>query len=226
VFGKPGSGKTTLLKTLIPLGEPILFLSVEAGHLVLKNVKVDMIDMTVDDNGKLLPAGERLKALRRVYTFLQTDEARNKYKWIFIDSLTEIAQNIVEGLQSDPKYQDEKMALRMWGVYTQELKTLIKAFRDLPHYNVVVTALAEEDKDEMGSLVTGVMMQGKISQQVPAWFDEVFYLSARKDKEGKEIRKLLTSATDRVIAKDRSGALEQLEEPDLAKVVNKIRGEK
>lgn len=223
IIGHAGAGKTFLASTI---KESVLVVSAESGLLTLKKFKIPYVDITVDDKGEAIPEAKRIARLAEVYKWLQTAEPRAAYKWIFIDSLTEIAQNMVKALDSDPQYSSEKMALKKWGQYNTEMKGMIKAYRDLPYYNVVFTALAEDDKDEStGMIVKRVMMPGKISQQVPAWFDEVFYLGTSKDAEGNDVRKLLTSATERIPdPKDRSGNLDKFEQPDLAIIINKIRG--
>lgn len=221
VFGAPGVGKTSLAGTT---GEPTIVISAEAGLLVLKDKDLDVLDITTDDQGKLLPKEARFARLKEAFAFLTTDAARTKYKWVVIDSLTEIGQNLVEHLQQ--KYPNAKDALVMWGEYSKDIRSLIKAFRDLPYYHVVFTALSDKEKDENGQFFTGIALNGKISQALPGFFDEVFYLQVLKDHEGKTSRRLLTQATDTIVAKDRSGALNPYEEPNLKTITNKITGRK
>jgi phage nucleotide-binding protein len=221
VYAPPGSGKTTLAKTI---NEPTLVISAEAGLLVLKDADIDVVDITTDDNGQLIPKESRIKRLTEAYSYLLKPESQAKYKWVFIDSLTEIGQNLVEQLQKE--HPDRKDALVLWGEYSKNMRSIIKALRDLPHYNVVMTALSERDKDENGVYTTGVALNGKISQALPGFFDEVFYYDLRKDSEGKVVRRLLTQATDTVVAKDRSGMLKQFEEPNLNQIAKKIKGGK
>jgi hypothetical protein len=220
VFGSSGAGKTTLISTA---EEPVLIISFESGLLSIAGKDIDVIDATTDDAGNLLPKGDRINRLKEVYQFLLTEDARAKYKWIAIDSLTELAQNIIEDLHT--KFTDRKDGFVMWGEYAKEIKGIIKAFRDLPYYSVIFTALATEDKDESARRYYKINVQGKISEELPAYFDEVFYLFVKDNDDGTSTRKLLCKAHAAVpFAKDRSGKLSEFEEPNLTTIAHKIKG--
>lgn len=218
VYGPAGSGKTTLAGTT---GEPTIVISAEAGLLSLASQDLDYIDISHDDEGNFIPASKRYDKLAEAFKFLNGDEARSKYKWVVIDSLTEIGQLLTEKLQT--KYPDRKDALVMWGEYSQELRSMIKAFRDLRGYNVVFTALSQPDKDENGRRFMAIMLQGKISEQLPGFFDEVFFYTQIEDQEGVARRVLVTGMTEKTPAKDRSGKLAQYERPHLGEIAKKIR---
>jgi len=222
VYGYPGVGKTTLAGTLEPLGK-VLFISFEAGTGSIAGLDIPMLDCTVNDKGEILLPKARLDKVKEAYKYLLTDEAKEKFDHIFIDSISEIADCIVESLQNNPEYSDPSKALKMWGQYTKEMKTFIKLFRDLPHYNVIFTSLLDNDKDESGNFSKGLAFPGKISQRAPQFFDEVFMLEVKKDKEGNEHRMLLTDSTTNAIAKDRSGVLEKYEPADLSLIIEKIK---
>jgi hypothetical protein len=219
VIAPAGHGKTTLAKTT---GESTIVISAEAGLLVLKDHKIAVLDITTDDKQQMIPKERRIARLFEAYKYLCSKEAQELYKWVVVDSLTEIGQNLVEQLQAE--YPDRKDALVMWGEYNKQMRSLIKAFRDLPYYNVLMTALSEREKDEHGQFSTGVSLNGKISQQLPAYFDEVFYLDVFEDPTTKERqRRLLTQPTGSIVAKDRSSKLDQYEPADIALIAAKIR---
>lgn len=214
VYGTSGIGKTSLAKTI---GEPTLLISAESGLLTLAGSDIDVIDISQDDNGNVIPKEKRIVRLGEVYQFLLSEDAKKKYRWIFIDSLTEISQNLVEALQAE--YPDRKDSLVLYGENSKRLRSLVKSFRDLPHYNVVFTALSTIDKDEAGMRFTTIDLVGNFASKLPGFFDEVFFMSV--DKDGK--RFLVTETTDRAVAKDRSGKLDKLEVPDLSVISKKIR---
>ena len=68
------------------------------------------------------------------------------------------------------------------------------------------------------------MMPGqKLGQQIPYFFDEVFQLFVYQDPNTKqEIRALRTKKDAQFEAKDRSGALDEWEQPDLTAIFKKI----
>lgn len=218
VYGSPGVGKTTLASTT---GAPTLILSAEGGLLSLVDHDVDFIDITTDETGNILDKADRMDKLRDAFDLIQTDEVRAKYKWLFVDSLTEISQIVIEKYQK--MFPERKDGLVMWGEYAKEMRSIIKAFRDLSGYNVVFTALAKTEKDDNGRRFTGLDLSGQIASQAPAYFDEMFYYHTFEDSDGEFKRALITAPTDKVIAKDRSGRLEQYEEPNLSKIAKKIR---
>lgn len=218
VYGQSGAGKTTLAGTI---EEPTLVISAEAGLLPLRGKKIDVIDLSIDDNDKIIPKDKRAARLTEVYAYLCTEEAKKKYKWIFLDSLTEINQVILDELMV--KYPSRSDSLPMYGELSLRMKALIKAFRDLPFYNVVFTALSEIEKDENGARFVTVSLIGKFAAQLPQYFDEVFYLQAITNESG-TTRRLITAQSDRIIAKDRSGKLASMEEPHLGNIAKKIRG--
>jgi phage nucleotide-binding protein len=216
VYGPAGIGKTTLAGTL---KSRTLIISAESGLLSLQNKEIDVIDLSLDDNDKPLPKSERIAKLRKIYQWLTTDEVMKKYKAVFIDSLTEINMNMLEYLQT--QFPDRKDSLVMYGELSKNMRALITLFRDLPHYDVIFTALAETEKDENGFRFQTVQLVGSFASRITGYFDEVFYMTHSLDGE----RVLLTQKTDRIIAKDRSGKLSTEEKPDLGIVLEKILSE-
>lgn len=214
VYAESGAGKTTLASTI---KERVLVISAESGLLCLAAHSIDVIDITADDNGNMIPEEKRMIRLGDAYKYLLTDECKKKYDWIFIDSLTELSQNLIKSLQVE--YPDRKDSLVMYGENSKKIRSLIKSFRDLPFYNVVFTALSSIEKDENNQRYIGVDMVGKIATTVPALFDICLYLA--KTEEG---RFLVTGGTEKLVAKDRSGKLSKQEPANLQVIIDKIRG--
>ena len=217
VYGQPGVGKTTLAKTL---PGKVLIVSAEAGLLSLADQDIDFVNLNEGDDGSVLKKEKRNEKLASVYEWLLTDkECRKKYDWIFIDSLTEISQNLVDALQT--VYTGKDDGYKLWGEYNKRAMGLVKSFRDLPYYSVVFTALEEEEQDDFKRRFIKVKMQGKIGRNLAGYFDEVFYMHVKDSKTGE--RQILTGLSDQVQAKDRSGKLERSEPADLGLIVQKIQ---
>ncbi len=203
VYGASGSGKTSLIGTL-PEDETLI-ISAESGLLSLADKSIDVLEVKTFDD------------VIEAFKFLKTEEAA-KYKNIAIDSLTEISSMLVTSLEKNPTYQEPKMALKMWGEYSNRMTALVKAFRDLDR-NVIFTALPESVNDG-GMIIKRPFIAGsKVQGLLVSFFDECFYLHV--DSDGN--RTLQTQPDNSVEAKDRSGKLDNPETPDLTVVFNKIR---
>lgn len=220
IYGPSGSGKTYLART-IPAGRGII-ISAEAGLLVLAGIAIAVLDMTLDDDGKVIPKEKRMARLAEFFKYLNTEEAIQKYDWVMIDSLTEISQNILEALALE--FPDRKEALPMWGEYNKRMRSMIKSFRDLPHYHVVMLALSTVEKDENARMIHTVDVNGKISSQMPQYFDEVFFIQLIEDGKGGMKSVLHTKDTGKTFGKDRSGKLAPIEDGNLSKIFDKIQG--
>ena len=139
VYGAPGVGKTTLAASL---KEKVLVISAEAGLLSLADRDIDVIDITKDDQGKPIPKEKRTDRLIEIFQAVCKAEFYKKYRWLFLDSLTEIGQNMHESLLLI--YPDKKDSMNLWGDYSKKATSMVKSFRDLPHYNVVFTGLEKK----------------------------------------------------------------------------------
>lgn len=210
ILGPSGSGKTSLAKTLS--GKTIV-ISAEAGLLCLKGSDIDYIDITQNDKGEVLRTSlERLQRLMNVFDWLH---AGTEYKNVYVDGLTEISEILVEELNK--QFPDRKDSFPMWGEYNKKMRSVIKNFRDLP-YNVFLTTVTKIDKDENNRRIITFQVAGSISEKLPQYFDEVFYVHVDENKK----RWLVTGLSDVIPAKDRSGKLLPTEEADLSAIADKI----
>ena len=225
IYGESGAGKTSSLGTLIG---KTLIISSEKGTKVLEGLDIDCIDIsehdterTPDGDAKVLEkAGERIAKLRRVFKWLLEGAKDDKgkqvgYVNVCVDSLTEIGDLYMEYLGE--KYPDRKDSFPMWGEYAKMMRGTVRNFRDLP-FNVFITVLAKPDKNEVGKRYMTFDIPGSISDKLPQFFDEVFYVHA--DSEG--VRSIMTQKTDTLLCKDRSNKLESKEVCDLGEIMKKI----
>ena len=217
IYGESGIGKTYIASTL---PGKTLIISAESGLLSLAGFDIDMIDLNFNDSGKVNSKTTRLEEFKKIIAWLHTEEIQKKYNNIFIDSLTEIAQNLVESLLV--KYPNRSDALVLWGEYAKEISYIIKLFRDLPKFNVIMTALVKFDKDDTDQRYAMIDLQGSIVNRLPQFFDEVFFYNIILGENKKLVRVLQTSKSDRFVAKDRSGKLLPVEIPNLSAIFDKI----
>ena len=114
----------------------------------------------------------------------------------------------------------------MYGLYGELIKKFIKFTRDM-NKNIFYTSLEKIEKDEMGKRFSLPDIAGSIAQKCPALFDFVFHMKVF-EREGEEVRVLITKKKDGSIAKDRSGKLDEYVKPDLGAIIDKVfkKGEK
>ena len=218
IYGKSGIGKTTLAATT-PNPLKTCIISLENGLRSIADKNLAVYDCAVDAHGKELERHVRHDKFLHALKVFQTDEVKAKYDFIIVDSLTEIAQNLVEKLKL--AYPDKKDAMKLWGDYNDAMLNIVKSIRDLKSYAIIVMALDKIEVDDFQRRFHGVDIAGKIANRLPAFFDEVFYYDLF-EIEGKKERLLLTSTGENYLAKDRSGKLEAFEKPNLTAIINKI----
>ena len=203
IYGRSGVGKTTLAGTT----PDVLMLSAEAGVLSLRDKSIPMIQITT------------VAELSEAYHWITTNPQAKSFKTIFLDSITEIAEQVLSNAKLQVK--DPRQA---YGELIEKMNMLVRSFRDLPGKNVVMLAKQESHLDEVSKMTMfGPAMPGsKVSQQLPYLFDEVFRLGVGKTPDGTEYRFLQTQPDLQYEAKDRSGVLDAIEPPNLSHIFNKI----
>lgn len=207
VYGVAGIGKTSLAKNL---PGKTLIVSAESGLLSLKGTDIDV-----------WPVKNWLD-LSEMTRFLQTKPAQEKYKFIFIDSLTELGERLIEHLK--PNY-NAKQTMKLWGEYSDRMTLFVKSFRDFEPYNVIFTALEKVKTDENNVRHIELDLYGKIADKLPAYLDEFFRMVKVTQKDGNSFRLLQTEIMNNAVAKDRSGSLKRpYEIADLGYVYNKVLG--
>lgn len=226
VYGSAGSGKTHLLGTL---NEPVLIFDFERGVQSLRNKKITYFDMTEDFDGNYVKDVDRHALLLKALHSLKTGKLLEKdVKWIAIDSLTELAENIIKFERVEERKRAERTneninGFNVWGNYIEKVIDLIKGLRDMSKYNIIITALATKHKDDSTGIESlTAALQGNVKDRIPAIYDQVLYLHREENDE----RFLMSKSTHGFICKDRSGTLDPKEPADLSVLVKKIRGAK
>lgn len=200
VYGQSGAGKTVLCAGM---PTPII-LSAEGGLLSLRDVDLPVIEIA------------SLQDLHEAYAYC----IQSEHESVCLDSISEIAE-LVLGVEKKAT-KDPRQA---YGAMQEKMADLLRAFRDIPKH-VYFSAKLERIKDELtGAVLFGPSMPGqKLAQSIPYFFDEVFCLRVEKDAEGAPQRWLQTNEDVQRLAKDRSGALDMFEPPNLGAIITKING--
>ena len=203
-YGQAGAGKTHMIRTL---PSPVI-LSAEAGLLSLAGADLPFIEIG------------SVGALREAYDWLASSAEAQQFQSVALDSISEIAEVILVAEKAAAK--DPRQA---YGAMQELLASIIRQFRDLPGRHVYMSAKLEKATDEMGRVLYAPSMPGnKTGQQLPYFFDEVLALRVERDADGSPQRALMCHSDGLWQAKDRSGALDPWEVPDLGAIIRKIEG--
>lgn len=153
---------------------------------------------------------------RKLYNSIDEETNSLYYKTVIIDSLTELQKLdmvtiMKEVVAARPQQDPDTPSQREWGKSAEHMRKIIRAYRDLP-CNLIATALAASVTDQTSN-VTSLFpsLPGKLRTEVPGFFDVVGLLRVDIVNDN-PVRLLQTAKSARVIAKDRTGALEPVEE--------------
>lgn len=216
-YGPSGVGKTVLggSMSVVPALGPSLGIDIEGGMTSLAAFGYDSIDLT-----RVNAFTSSDESFMKVYQFLCGPD--NIYASAILDSITELQAMVVdESLKEAGKKQPD---LAVWNLVTGKMRKAIRRIRDLPMH-VVTTALERQVKDEgTGVMVRQPSLNGKMSEELPGYFDIVARIDTKRGKEGKLIRVAHFEGDDTFRAKDRTGALGRtMEDPTMDKIWNLIR---
>jgi hypothetical protein len=202
VYGRSGAGKTRLAGT----GPRPFIFSAESGLLSLRK---ERIPYTVIKTLKELEDAREWA--------LKSSEARN-FDTLSLDSVSEIAEVLLASEKE--KTRDPRKA---YGELSTKVIEVLRDFRDMPQKHVLFIA-KEEQLEVNGARVARPSFPGQqLSQQMPYFFDEVFQIVPFEDPATKAWSAALKTRTDQYSeAKDRSGALDLWEPPNLTHIFNKI----
>lgn len=222
VYAESGAGKTLLCATA---PQPLL-ISAESGLLSLSQQNIERVfgvntpGITYD-----IPVAyiRTVQDLVEVYNWLTNpiNKAREMFRTICLDSLSEIGEAILTNAKAQVK--DNRQA---YGELIEKTIDTVKKFRDIQGFHVYMAAKMEWMKDEATGMTKywPSMPGSKLGPQLPYLFDEVFRLGVGKTPQGQKYRFLQTDSDLQYIAKDRSGALAELEPANLTLIFNKILG--
>jgi hypothetical protein len=210
IYGQSGIGKTTLAGTL---SGKTLIISAENGLLALASKDIDYLTVSAWAD------------LHSVTLFLNCDKSA-EYKNIFVDSLTEVSEMLINELKN--KYPAKSDSMKLWGEYSDKMTAFVKYYRNLNKFNVFFTCLVDLQKDESSARYYHLDLKGKIGDKLPAYFDlvlgaDLMEVEDQQTKEIRSVRVLHANSTDKHrFAKDRSGRLPELCKMDLQWIVDRI----
>jgi hypothetical protein len=243
IIGPTGVGKTTLLKTLDDPASA-LFIDIEAGDLSVLDFPVPTI--RIDDwttardlacriggpNVSFPPTEAYSEAhFQAVDGYLPELE---RYRTVFVDSLTAVSRLSFRWAEQQPEAFSERTGKKdtrgAYGLHAREMILWLHQLQHARAKHIVFVGVLERVVDELHQVEWRLQCEGsKTSRELPAIVDEIItmqFLNFGDDKP--PLRGFVCHNPNPwdYPAKDRSGRLDQIEPPDLGKLLAKLTAHK
>jgi AAA domain len=237
IVGPTGVGKTSLLRTLDPART--LFVDVEAGDLAVQDVPVDTIQLDdwITARDIACRIGGPTKSFPPTACYSQAHyeaiggalDNLAKYLTLFVDSITAISRLSFRWAEQQPESLSERSGKKdVRGTYGLHAREMINWLHQLQHargMNVIFVAILEKVTDEFNRVEFQVQMEGsKTGRELPGIVDQIITMQFVDFGDGKPGRAFVCTSPNSwgYPAKDRAGRLEQIEEPHLGKLIQKL----
>lgn len=245
IAGPAGIGKTSLLRTVDPAST--LFIDMEAGDLAVQDVPVDTLrPATWPEMRNLacwiggpdvsLPDGAPYSQAHYDAMVAEYGDPANmdKYKLLFIDSITVALRLCLRWAQQQPDAFSEKTGKPdprgAYGLLGRESIQWLTRLQHTRGKAVVFVSILENVKDEFGRASWELQLEGqKAGRELPGLVDQVIAMGRVKDPSGESddmVRAFLCTpeadAYQGFMPKDRSGRLQPFERPHLGNLLDKL----
>jgi hypothetical protein len=236
VVGPTGVGKTSLLRTLDP--KRTLFVEAEAGDLAVQDVAVDTICVndwpTARDLACRIGGPNPSFPASACYSQAHFDavggplEKLDKYSTIFVDSITAMSRNSFRWAEQQPEAftaRGVKDTRAAYGLHAREMLLWLHQLQHARAKNVVFVGILEKVTDDFNRSEFQLQMEGtKVGRELPGIVDQIITMQFVDFGDGKPARAFVCTSPNpwNYPAKDRAGRLEQIEEPNLGKLIAKL----
>lgn len=211
VYGEGGVGKTTFAATA---PRPIIA-DCENGskYFGLRGIEADVALV------------EKWDDMQEFMEVALTDN----YDTVIIDPIGELMEKLIAYMRqkADSKLvqRDGNPTMAGWGWLKQTMRNFLKTMRDSGKHIVIVAHVQERDDD--GRVIKRPMIATRLSEELVNLVDIVGYMTTISDTDSGETKRLIIvdPASDKYVAKDRTGRLGRYIEPDFTKIVDGVRGD-
>jgi hypothetical protein len=242
IVGPTGVGKTSLLRTLEPAST--LFIDVEAGDLAVIDLPVATIRLddwpTARDLACRIGGPNPSFPPTSCYSTAHYEavggalENLASYQTIFIDSVTAISRLSFRWAEQQPEAYSERSGRKdirgAYGLHAREMILWLNQLQHAREKNVVFVGILEKVVDEFNRAEFAIQMEGaKTARELPGIVDQIITMNWLDFGDGKPPTRGLVCHNPNpwaYPAKDRSGRLDQIEPPDLGKLLTKLTSTK
>jgi hypothetical protein len=238
LLGPTGVGKTWQLRTL--LASTALFIDIEAGDQAVLDLRVDTIRINTWQMARDLACriGGPNPSFPATLPYSQAHYDAiggalpnlDRYQTIFIDSLTAVSRLSFRYAEQQPEATSERTGRKdlrgAYGLHGREMVLWLNQLQHAREKNVVFVGVLERVVDEFNRGEWQLQSEGsKTSREIPAIVDQIITYQFLDFGDGKPPQRGFVCANPNpwsYPAKDRSGRLEQIEAPDLGKLLTKL----
>ncbi|HEX9323764.1 MAG TPA: ATP-binding protein [Xanthobacteraceae bacterium] len=240
IIGPTGIGKTSLLRGL-PLSTT-LFIDIEAGDLAVQDLAVDTFRPRTwpdcRDIAVLLAGANPAVPANSCYSQAHLDavvrefgdpKQLGKYATLFVDSITAAGRLCFAWASQQPEAFSDRSGKRdlrgAYGLHAREMIAWLMHLQQARDVNVIFLGVLETAVDDYNRVEQRLQMEGaRTSRELPAVVDEVITYAWVDFDDGAPTRTFICTTPNQwnYPAKDRSGHLQQFEQPHLGKLLKKL----
>jgi len=201
VYGPPGCGKTPVFNTA---PRPVLMV-VEPGMLSMRNSNVPSFEAYT------------YAAINEFCTWLFASAETKNFDTVGIDSISQLAEIILThklGINKDPR--------KAYGEMSREVMAIVNALYYMPQKHVYLIG-KQTIIDEGGAMKRKPYFPGQdLNVKIPHMYDEILHmgLATIPGVAGQQMAFRTRESFD-IMARDRSGMLNEYEQPDLTALFTK-----